>query len=676
MTVPNIQQNPQYTSAFYLAHIYQQLSTQPNGSQVPIPSSLSNPTEPYTPPRSGVWVNGLWFLSLVISLTCALLATLVQQWARRYLRVAYPRYSPRKKARIRAFYRQGVENLHIPWTMEAVPVLLHISLFLFFAGLSVFLFGVHPAIFKVVTAWIALCVILYAWLTSLPIIHKDSPYSTPLSASVSFCLTGIRYLFFRLIQQLPDIGSFTCMPFRSRDPGAVYLDDFFSPSMSKTAEEFALRLKPDIDHRSLLWTFESLDQDTDLEKFFEGFPHLCNSDTGEILQQGFIRPHRQMLSDSLIGLMNRTLSSTLVSEFVKLHRMIICTKVIDSASLLGSWWILRCVLLGDWYRFLECIDFALFVQNWKNITHPITSFYSQCVGVLTVSIVRDRDEHWFKLASGLLNVSKFLLHIYDANGDSMLLANAIFIVRRTVQTYSGSAERHRKDILDASLRTLDTVCKLNIGGTLPELQHEFCGLWNQLVNTAQTDRRPHHVLVSTMTLKNIRKLYIALHDTGSSYTPPTAFFTTTDDRDAVLDNPTTYPFCTIDCHRPSRVLDLQFDEPAPDLTDIPPSPNFMPIPTPTFPYTPARQSTLNSPIYSSPPHATIPSLVPQFPVPSFPVPPFPVPQCPVPQLTYAHASNVPPEGKVQRSQSRSPPPRSTSSVSSIHLDNLSAGGHI
>ncbi|KAI0000054.1 hypothetical protein BJV77DRAFT_939703 [Russula vinacea] len=213
MTVPNIQQNPQYTSAFYLAHIYQQLSTQPNGSQVPIPSSLSNPTEPYTPPRSGVWVNGLWFLSLVISLTCALLATLVQQWARRYLRVAYPRYSPRKKARIRAFYRQGVENLHIPWTMEAVPVLLHISLFLFFAGLSVFLFGVHPAIFKVVTAWIALCVILYAWLTSLPIIHKDSPYSTPLSASVSFCLTGIRYLFFRLIQQLPDIDPSPACPF-------------------------------------------------------------------------------------------------------------------------------------------------------------------------------------------------------------------------------------------------------------------------------------------------------------------------------------------------------------------------------------------------------------------------------------------------------------------------------
>ncbi|KAF8463957.1 hypothetical protein DFH94DRAFT_640303, partial [Russula ochroleuca] len=142
VTVQNIQQNPQDTSAFYLAHIYQELSTQPNGSQASIPSSLSNPIEPYTPPTSGVWVNGLWFMSLVISLTCALLATLLQQWARRYLRVAYPRYNPHKRARIRAYYKHGVEKLHIPQTIELLPALLHISLFLFFAGLSVFLFGV------------------------------------------------------------------------------------------------------------------------------------------------------------------------------------------------------------------------------------------------------------------------------------------------------------------------------------------------------------------------------------------------------------------------------------------------------------------------------------------------------------------------------------------------------
>ena len=120
-----------------------------------------------------------------------MLATLLQQWARRYERVAYPDYNPYKRARIRAFYRHGVEKLRIPWMIEALPALLHLALFLFFAGLSVFLFGVDHTIFKVVTSWIALCVILYAWLTLLPVIRKDSPYSAPLSASVSFCLTGL-----------------------------------------------------------------------------------------------------------------------------------------------------------------------------------------------------------------------------------------------------------------------------------------------------------------------------------------------------------------------------------------------------------------------------------------------------------------------------------------------------
>jgi hypothetical protein len=39
-------------------------------------------------PAAAIWVNGLAFLSPLISLTCALLAKLLQQWARRYLIVA------------------------------------------------------------------------------------------------------------------------------------------------------------------------------------------------------------------------------------------------------------------------------------------------------------------------------------------------------------------------------------------------------------------------------------------------------------------------------------------------------------------------------------------------------------------------------------------------------------
>ena len=455
------------------------------------------------------------------------------------------------------------------------------------------------------------------------------------------------------------------MPICGRDSKAVHRDDFFSHSMNKTAEKYALKLDPGIDYRSLLWTFQSLEEDSDLEKFFEGLPRLCDSETGQSLnlQQGFIVPNKRTLSNALIGLMNRTLSSDLAPEFVKQRRLIICTKAIESTSLFGPWWILRRVLLGGWNQFLGCIDFGLFVQNWKDVTHPTTLFYRQCVAALTVSIVQDHDERWYQLACGLLGVSKTLLLKYTGNNvDNVLLANAIFIVRRTIQTYSGSAERHRNEIISASSKTLETVCKLDIRSTLPELQHEFCGVWNQLVATAQSDPPPHHELVATTTLKNIRKLYIALH--RSSGTPPSAFYTTADDRHPILDNRKAYPMCTIDDHLPSDpISDLQFDEPIPDVGDGPPTPNMniTPMLSPTFPYTPTRPLTFPTPSPSTRYHPYSHLGVP---------PPDPEVRFPQPQLTRSHAPNVQPGVTVQSSPP--PPPRiSTSSVPSVHLDNSS-----
>ncbi|KAH9170361.1 hypothetical protein EDB89DRAFT_1853569, partial [Lactarius sanguifluus] len=147
-TYQSLQPNLQATSAFYLANIYQVLAAS-NGSQTII--SLPLPPDPSTfePPTSAIWFNTLWFLSLVITLTCALLATSLQQWARRYVRVTQPRYSPHKRARIRAFFAEGIEKLHLPWAVEALPALLHIAVFLFFAGLVVFLCTINHTVFSI-----------------------------------------------------------------------------------------------------------------------------------------------------------------------------------------------------------------------------------------------------------------------------------------------------------------------------------------------------------------------------------------------------------------------------------------------------------------------------------------------------------------------------------------------
>ena len=201
MTVQDLKPNSQDTSAFYLGIIYEVLAD-PNATRASIPSPVAKPP-PFSPPRYAVWVNSLWFLSLVMSLSCALWATSLHQWARRYIRVTQPaRCSPEKQARIRAFFANGVEEMHISWAVEGLPTLLHLSLFLFLGGLVIFLFNVDREVFSCVVWWIGLFSTVYGLITLLPLIRQDSPYYSPLSVSAWFLYAGIRYVTFTILASI------------------------------------------------------------------------------------------------------------------------------------------------------------------------------------------------------------------------------------------------------------------------------------------------------------------------------------------------------------------------------------------------------------------------------------------------------------------------------------------
>ena len=558
ISIQDLKPNSQDTSAFYLANIYQLLSNE-NGSQVITPPSLSNPAASFTPSKAAVWVNSLWFLSLAIGLTCAFLATFLQQWARRYLRITKPRRSLHERARIRAFFAEGVERLHLPWTVEALPTLLHISLFLFFAGLGVLLFGVHRTVFKVVVAWVGLCVVVYAYVTALPILHKDSPYHAPLSTFFWSCVTGMRYAIFPPHDPSPHRHN-TTIPgsFHTRDLEDNRHRGLFTQSLLKTAEEHAGGLPAEIDYRSLSWTFDSLDEDREFEQFFEGVPGFCNSNAVDNPVRGFIRPNGRKLSNALTGLMNRTLSSSLVSESVKQRRITICTKAISAADLFGPWWVLPRVLTGEWQAFLRSVEFGLFLKDWSRVDRPITTFYAQCAVAVIISSVQTkaRDDRWFQLVTRQINVSNSILRRYLTHGDSILLANLIYIVRETLRTSSEIGEHYEAYIKEASSRTLEPICKLDARGSLPDLQNGFCRLWNELVHAARHDGHVYVRSLSLATLKNIRKVYVALHEHTVAHSTALA---TTDDSDAALDDITSYPICTIPDHEytlPGGLSDL------------------------------------------------------------------------------------------------------------------------
>lgn len=528
-------------SAFYLANIYEVLADT-NGSNVP--RALVDPSSAWSPPKYAVWVNTLWFMSLVLSLTCALLATLLQHWARRYVKITQLRYAPRKRARIRAFFAEGLVKLRITWAIEALPALLHIAFSLFFAGLVIFLFRTDSTAFKFVISWIGFCSVIYTWITFMPILWHDSPYSTPLSSLVWLLYTGLLYLVFQSLRWLTAFNCFkhaTWVRFRAlRD----HYYGRFSFGMEKAAEEFALKLPSDIDGRALIRTLEALNGDDELEKFFAGIPGLCRSAVDAYPQGAFRTTNGEKISEALVGFMYRTLLSNLIPESVKQRRIEICSKAINIASLPISRRTFDRVLYKDWGGLLNSVEFGLFLK--RIVYHdPFGDYYSKCIISIIVATAQERDNRWFELAMSQLGVSESVLRSYLDHGDSLLLANCISVCQQTIHAYSQHG--WDRDVYSQS-KTLETVSRLDIRSILPELRNDFCKLWNETVVSARDSSNHRTRTLSVNVLFHIRSIYIALHEGTSA--APTHFSTSTANVDPILMHPFSYPLCNIPNHSP------------------------------------------------------------------------------------------------------------------------------
>ncbi|KAI9455665.1 hypothetical protein BJY52DRAFT_1121722, partial [Lactarius psammicola] len=181
--IHDIQVDPAKQMVYYqqqnvalLAQISNQVSS--IASQASIPST---PLPPYVFDLnpSDVRVNAFWFMSLVFSISAALLATLVQQWVRDYMHVFQRYSSPLKSARLRQYLYEGAEGWYMPVVAESVPGLLHVSLFLFFLGLGDSLLAVHTTVAITTIVPITICGLFYVFSMFAPIIDPQSPFQNP-----------------------------------------------------------------------------------------------------------------------------------------------------------------------------------------------------------------------------------------------------------------------------------------------------------------------------------------------------------------------------------------------------------------------------------------------------------------------------------------------------------------
>ncbi len=127
-----------------------------------------------------VWVNSLWFFSLALSLTTALVAVLTKQWLHQYISVVSD-ISPLGRGRIRQYRYMGLEKWQVPMIIGLLPILLHVSLGLFFTGLCIYLFALHAVIAYTVASLSGIVYAAYLVFLFLPLFHYNCPYKTPLT---------------------------------------------------------------------------------------------------------------------------------------------------------------------------------------------------------------------------------------------------------------------------------------------------------------------------------------------------------------------------------------------------------------------------------------------------------------------------------------------------------------
>ncbi|KAF9026227.1 hypothetical protein BDZ89DRAFT_41912 [Hymenopellis radicata] len=147
----------------------------------------SDPSTAFVAKSSDLWINSLWFTSLVLSLTTTLIAVLTKQWINEYM--ILPSGNPRDRARIRHFRFIGLEQWHVPLIIGLLPILMHVALGVFLAGLVIFVCSLSTAMASALGCMTGTGALAYLVSNILPLFYTNCPYKTPL-ASYSFMIVS------------------------------------------------------------------------------------------------------------------------------------------------------------------------------------------------------------------------------------------------------------------------------------------------------------------------------------------------------------------------------------------------------------------------------------------------------------------------------------------------------
>ncbi|KAJ7930055.1 hypothetical protein B0H13DRAFT_913330 [Mycena leptocephala] len=254
------------TTVHLLTQISLQLSqmTSENSSTI-----IVSPVPQFVPSNSALICNILWIISLGLSLCCALIATLVGQWAQDFLHRAEMRSEPVVGARIMSYLYYGIRRFNMHAMVAAIPLLLHGSLLFFFAGLVAFLIPVNVTVMAISSAVPLIFTAVYLTLTLLPLCYFDCPYRTPLSDMLWHVGRVVRELYQKMLRF--HFHRTTVVP--NVSVHALTMVEAMTRRATVDTDERATR-----DYRALSWTVKSLIGDKKLQSFVRCIPSLLQAD--------------------------------------------------------------------------------------------------------------------------------------------------------------------------------------------------------------------------------------------------------------------------------------------------------------------------------------------------------------------------------------------------------------
>ena len=459
-------------------------------------------------------------MNFLIYFTCAFWATLLHQWTRRRLGFTRPRDCLRKRAR--SFVSHDVQKFRVSLVVHALLEPPHLSLRIIVIGLLVWLSNFSRTVFCLVGSW--------------SVLHVVTSRANERAPLTNVLVTWLTFRKFRL-QCLSPRNWFpythAILEFLSSAFGASPRSDSLKihhnnrplDGIEKTAENIAWQQPSKLDVHILGQKLDALGKDDAWEESFKTITSLFDSEQVRGIEEHILDEFRIKFKGAL----------NLVPEPVRSSQLI--TYLNATYAVLGTdevSQILQEIFYGRWPELLQSVEMAHSLRRWGDNTDKQ---FTDCVRRIVTHVVagvQERDNRWISLAKAEFGVQDHVLRDNIEYGDSALLSLLIHVTRQAFHCGSWTPF------------ILEPLAQIEIRNTRPELQHEFCSLWNEIVREAWrvgTDSAALNIL------REIRQAFIGLHQGTDA--APTPFSAHTNHYNPVLTQALSYRFCNLASHRPN-----------------------------------------------------------------------------------------------------------------------------